>query len=155
MIKEGEYTKGKIAMKRILLIGIFIFLLSLSTLTAIGCMPLTAAAMTVKGICVGQTEHKPASSSVAGYVYMNQKLMPNFTIQLKDNYGKILAQGKTNQQGHFIIKDVPPGEYEIQILTFAGTPHPKTFNIKVRPGRTEIVDIDLGGQPIVPGPSPR
>jgi hypothetical protein len=84
-------------------------------------------------------------ASVAGYVYMNEKLMPNFEVQLINTGNNVVASGKTNQQGHFMITDVPPGEYTVRVLTFSGTPHPKTIQITVRPGRTETFDIDLGG----------
>lgn len=92
-------------------------------------------------------------ASVAGHVYMNQKLMPNFTIQLVDKGGQVVADGKTNQQGHFIIQDVPPGKYTVRILTFSGVPHKTTFEITVRPGRTEVADFDLGGD-LIPEPKP-
>ena len=84
-------------------------------------------------------------ASVAGDVYMNEKLMPNFEVQLIDTSNNVIATGKTNQQGHFLISDVPPGDYTVRVLTFAGVPHPKTTHITVRPGRTESFDIDLGG----------
>ena len=92
-------------------------------------------------------------ASVAGHVFMNEKLMPNFTVQLVDTSGQVVQDGKTNQQGHFIITNVPPGKYTVRILTFAGTPHPNTFEITVRPGRTEVADFDLGGEAI-PEPKP-
>ena len=91
-------------------------------------------------------------ASVAGYVYMNQKLMPNFTVQLWDGE-TMVVEGKTNNQGHFIIQDVPPGKYSVRILTFAGVPHAKTFEITVRPGRTEKAEFDLGGE-MTPEPKP-
>ena len=91
-------------------------------------------------------------ASVAGHVYMNERLMANFTVQLIDEGGNVVGSRKTNQQGHFIIPGVLPGPYTVQILTFAGTPHPKTFEIIVRPGRTEVADFDLGGESI---PTPK
>ncbi len=90
-------------------------------------------------------------ASVAGYVYKNQKLMPNFTVQLIDEGGTVVADGKTNQQGHFIIQDVPPGKYTVRLLNFSGNPEQKTFDITVRPGRTETADFDLGGE-LIPEP---
>jgi hypothetical protein len=51
-------------------------------------------------------------ASVAGYVYMNNRPMPNWEVQLVDpNSGRVVRSEKSNQQGHFIIADVPPGDY--------------------------------------------
>ena len=83
-------------------------------------------------------------ASVAGYVYMNESPMPNFEVQIW-NATTMVASGKTNQQGHFMISDVPPGTYTVRVLTYSAAPHPHTIEITVRPGRTETFDIDLGG----------
>jgi len=118
---------NRITMVKKISIAIGLFLIMLFVLGSSGC-----AILKIK-------------ASVAGYVYMNEKLMPNFEVQLIDTGNNVVATGKTNQQGHFLITDVPPGEYTVRVLTFAGVPHPKTIQITVRPGRTESFDIDLGG----------
>jgi hypothetical protein len=94
--------------------------------------------------------------TVSGTVYMNNRPMPGFKVSLvSKTTGKVIATEPTNQQGHYIISDVPPGEYTVLVLNFSGAPHPGyEGNIKVRPGRTEICDPDLGGG-AVPEPKPR
>lgn len=86
-----------------------------------------------------------AKATVAGYVYQYNRPMANWQVQLMDESGRVVATEPTNAQGHFIITDVPPGDYTVYILTFSGTPHPGyEGHITVRPGRTEKIDIELG-----------
>ena len=89
------------------------------------------------------------NASVAGTVYQYNRPMPNFQVQLVDESGHVIATEPTNSQGHFIISDVPTGEYKVYVLTFAGTPY-KGYegHIKVRLGRMEKFDIDLGGDDV-------
>ena len=85
--------------------------------------------------------------TVAGYVYQYNRPMANWQVQLMDESGRIIATEPTNAQGHFIIQDVPPGDYTVYVLTFAGRPHPDyDGHITVRPGRTEKFDINVGGE---------
>ena len=89
--------------------------------------------------------------TVAGYVYQYNRPMANWQVQLMDESGRMIATEPTNAQGHFTIMDVPPGDYTVYVLTFAGTPYPYEGHITVRPGRTEKFDIELGGEEL---PSP-
>jgi len=112
--------------------------------------------LTTSSGCINPMCKKPhiplITSSVAGTIYQFNRPMPNWKIQLVDETGRVIATEPTNNQGHFIISDVPAGDYKVYVLTFAGTPYPGyEGNIKVRPGRMECLDIDLGGDDI---PSP-
>jgi hypothetical protein len=81
---------------------------------------------------------------VAGFIYHNNRPMPNWTVQLIDENGTVIASAKTTQHGHYMIFNIPPGEYTLIVLTFSGAPFPDyEGHIKVRPGRTEVFDIDL------------
>jgi hypothetical protein len=83
-------------------------------------------------------------ASVAGYVYQNNKAMPNWEVQLVQGK-RVVRSEKTNQQGHFLIQGVPPGEYSVLVLNFAGYPYQGyEGHIIVRPGRTEVFDVELG-----------
>ncbi len=108
----------------------FLLILMVFVLAATGCQSL-----------------KRINGTVAGTVYQNKRPMANFKVSLRSvESGQIIATEPTNQQGHYIISDVPPGEYEVLVLNFSGAPHPGYVgHIKVRPGRTEKCDPDLGG----------
>ena len=95
-----------------------------------------------------------AKATVAGYVYQYNRPMANWQVQLMDESGRVIATEPTNAQGHFIIQDVPPGDYTVFVLTFAGAPHDDyEGQITVRPGRTEKFDIYIGGDDL-PEPKP-
>jgi hypothetical protein len=88
-----------------------------------------------------------AKATLAGYVYQNNRPMPNWDVQIMDEGGRVVASEKTNAQGHFIISDVSPGDYTVRVLTFAGIPYAGyEKHITVRAGRTEKFDIELGGE---------
>lgn len=92
-------------------------------------------------------------ATVAGYVYQYNRPMPHWKVQLMDESGRIIATEPTNGQGHFIIQDVPPGDYTVYVLTFAGIPYEGyEGHISVRPGRTEKFDVNLGGGDLPPTP---
>ena len=123
--------------KIILRLGLILFLCGLTTLYS-GCMPFT---------CDKPEPLLRNKASVAGYVYQYNRPMPNWNVQLVDESGRVIATEPTNAQGHFIISDLPPGDYTVYVLTFAGTPHLSyEGHITVRPGRTEKFDIELGGE---------
>jgi len=120
--------------------GLFLLALIINS----GCMPLILVAKSLRHHEVHR--HDDAGlGAVAGYVYMNNKLMPNFEVQIIDSNSVIIASGKTNQQGHYLIEDIPPGEYTVRLLSFAGVPQRETYEITLRPGRIECFDFDLGG----------
>ena len=101
-----------------------------------GCMPLG---------CEPPGRPLKAKATVAGYIYQHSRPMPNWKVQLIDESDRIIATEPTNAQGHFIISDVPPGDYTVRVLTFAGVPYPDYESpITVREGRTEMFDIELG-----------
>ena len=105
--------------------------------------------LTISSGCISPMCKKPRkpliTSSVAGTVYQFNRPMPNWKVQLVDESGHVIATEPTNSQGHYIISNIPAGEYKVYILTFAGTPFPGYEGyIKVRPGRMEKLDIDLG-----------
>jgi len=110
---------------------------------------LAVALFIVLLICASGCSALKINASVAGTVYQFNRPMPNFKVQLADESGHIIATEPTNNQGHFIISDVPAGDYTVYVLTFAGTPF-KGYekHIKVRPGRMEKFDIELGGDDV-------
>lgn len=123
--------------KKIILRSALILLLCGLTTLYSGCLPFT---------CDKPEPLLKIRGTVAGYVYQYNRPMPSFKVQLIDQSGWAIATAPTNAHGHFIIKDVPPGDYIVYVLTFAGVPYVGyEGHITVRPGRTEKIDIDLGG----------
>lgn len=111
--------------------------------------------LTTSSGCINPMCKKPRkpliTSSVAGTVYQFNRPMPNWKVQLVDESGRVVATEPTNSQGHYIISNIPAGEYKVHVLTFAGTPFAGfECNIRVRPGRMEKLDIDLGGDDTPP-----
>ena len=75
--------------------------------------------------------------SVSGTVYNNGRpLMGQIQVIDPKTFGSITTQ-PVNNQGHFIISDVPPGEWILAFLGPSSNPLGEYKYVKVRPGRPE------------------
>jgi hypothetical protein len=81
-------------------------------------------------------------ASISGTCYMDGRPIQG-TVLLLDAAGTQLAQNRTTLSGHFQLKDITAGEYQLQFLNMQGVPFGEPVKVVVRLGRPEMVDIQL------------
>jgi hypothetical protein len=94
----------------------------------------------LSGISCGRL--KNIKASVSGTVYMDGRPVSG-TVILTDQNEQVIAQERTNTNGHFRITDLQPGTYYIQYLNYQGVPWSTRQLVEVRLGRPEVVDLQL------------
>ncbi len=81
-------------------------------------------------------------ASVSGTAYMDGRPIQG-TILLLDMNGTVVNQCRTGMNGHYQIRDVSAGKYELRFLNMQGVPFGREVSIEVRLGRPERVDLQL------------
>lgn len=84
-----------------------------------------------------------ALGSIAGTVYINGNPQAFGTVQALDEEGKLVAQERCNQTGHFRILGLRQGTYRLVYLNARGAQFGEETVVRVRPGRFERVDLEL------------
>jgi hypothetical protein len=84
-----------------------------------------------------------ALGSIAGTVYVDGNPQAYGTVQALDEEGKLIAQERCNQTGHFRIMGLKQGIYRLIYLNARGSPFGGETVVRVRPGRFERVDLEL------------
>jgi hypothetical protein len=80
--------------------------------------------------------------SISGTVYMEGRPTSGH-ILVKDANGAVVKMADTNLNGHYYVKDLSPGDYQLQFLNMQAVPFGRLFSVKVRIGRPEVVDLQL------------
>lgn len=84
-----------------------------------------------------------ALGSIAGTVYIDGNPQAYGTVQALNEEGKLVAQERCNQTGHFRIMGLRHGTYRLVYLNARGAPFGEETIVRVRPGRFESVDLEL------------
>jgi hypothetical protein len=77
---------------------------------------------------------KNIKGSISGTVYMDGRPTSGH-ILVKDANGTNVKMADTNLNGHYYVKDLSAGDYQLQFLNM--------FSVTVRIGRPEVVDLQL------------
>ena len=85
---------------------------------------------------------KNIKAPVTGTVYMDGRPASG-TVAIKDEGGTVIAQERTNINGHFRITDLNPGTYKIVYFNYQGVPWKTEQVIQIRLGRPEVVELQL------------
>lgn len=89
--------------------------------------------------CGGMSNIK---GSISGTVFVDGRPQAFGTVQvLRD--GIMVAQERCTQTGHFIIKGLDAGTYDVVYLNARGNPVGDVTVVQVRMGRFETVDLQL------------
>lgn len=69
------------------------------------------------------------------------KPLPNADVFLKDKDGKIIATGKTDENGHVVFKDVPVGNYTVTVSDSSGKTVIDGNDVAVAGGKSSTVTL--------------
>lgn len=106
-------------------------------------IPLIAIAVLMTAISsVSCDRLKNIKGSISGTVYMEGRPTSGH-ILVKDANGAVVKMSDTNMNGHYYVKDLSPGDYQLQFLNMQAVPFGRLFPVKVRIGRPEVVDLQL------------
>jgi hypothetical protein len=84
-----------------------------------------------------------SSGSIVGSVYMDGRPVAGHILVKDTKTGQVVAQADTNMNGHYIVKDLDEGEYDLQYLNMQGVPFGRIVRLFVREGLSEVIDIQL------------
>ncbi len=82
-------------------------------------------------------------SSLTGTVYVNGRVQAFGTIQVYDEEDNLVAQERANLNGHYRITDLRARTYYIVYLNASGSPLGEPIMVQLRPGRPEVVDLEI------------
>lgn len=99
------------------------------------------AVLAVINMSFGCTALSKLGGSASGTVFFNGKPMMGQVQLLDPKTGGSMKNEPVNNQGHFIISDIPPGEYLLAFLGPSSNPLGEMKYVKIQPGRpnTDIV----------------
>lgn len=80
--------------------------------------------------------------SISGTVFVDGRPQAFGTVQVLMD-GQLIAQERCTQTGHYIIKGLSAGTYEVVYLNARGNPIGEATVVQVRMGRFEQVDLQL------------
>lgn len=80
--------------------------------------------------------------SISGTVFVDGRPQAFGTVQVHKD-GHMIAQERCTQTGHYIIKGLDAGTYEVLYLNARGNPIGEVTIVQVRMGRFEQVDLEL------------
>jgi hypothetical protein len=80
---------------------------------------------------------------ISGTVYVNGNPQAFGTVQVFDMDGNQAGQERCTEYGHYTIKDLLPGRYNVVYLSASGRQLGEPTMVQVRPGRMEQVDLHI------------
>jgi len=83
---------------------------------------------------------------ISGTVYVDGNPQAYGTVQVFDMDGNQAGQERCTQYGHYTVKDLLPGRYNVVYLSSSGRQLGEPTMVEVRSGRMEQVDLEIETQ---------
>jgi hypothetical protein len=81
--------------------------------------------------------------SISGTVYVDGRPQAFGTVQVYNELGTLVSSDRCTETGHYIIRGLDAGRYEVTYLNARGSPIGQPTIVEVRLGRFEQVDLNI------------